>query len=78
MPLHGSAAVLAVPAVAIVNADGSHLRILHINGHDPAYSPDSTRIAFADGSGHLRVVTANGTGLRRLTDASGAIGPTWK
>jgi Tol biopolymer transport system component len=68
----------AGPGGAIVNADGSHLRILHTNGHDPTWSPGSTRIAFADGSGNLRIVNANGTGLRRLTSASGVIGPTWK
>lgn len=66
------------PDGAIVNADGSHLRLLHINGHDPAWSPDSTRIAFSDGSGTLHIINANGTGLRRLTKASSEAGPAWK
>jgi Tol biopolymer transport system component len=68
----------AGPDGAIVNPDGSQLRILHINGHEPAWSPDSQRIAFTDGSDVLHIINANGTGLRTLTDAPGVIGPTWK
>jgi Tol biopolymer transport system component len=69
----------AGPAGAIVNADGTHLRLLHFDGgDDSAWSADSKRIAFTDGSFNLRVINANGTGLRRLTRASRVIGLTWK
>ena len=65
------------PAGAIVNADGSHLRIMHITGSDAAWSPDSKRIAFEHGRS-LQVVDANGTGLRTLTKASLVAAPIWK
>ena len=68
----------AGPAGAIVNADGSHLRILHITGSDAAWSPDSKRIAFEHGARSLQIVNANGTGLRTLAKASLVAAPIWK
>jgi Tol biopolymer transport system component len=68
----------AGPDGAIVNADGSHLRILHVTGGDAAWSQDSKRIAFEHGPGSLEIVNANGTGLRTLTKASRVAAPIWK
>lgn len=43
---------------------------------DLAWSPDGRRIAFL-GSSRLQVVNANGSGLRRLTESTVAIGIAW-
>ena len=64
----------AGPAGAIVNADGSQLRLLRVGGDHPAWSPDSKRIAFDHGR-TLHIVNANGSGLRTLTEGQF---PIWR
>ena len=77
-----------VPAsVFVVNADGSNARTLTnrplaFDAH-PAWSPDGTRIAFestVDGKRAIWLMQADGQGLRRLTEVTGAAtetAPAW-
>jgi Tol biopolymer transport system component len=77
-----------VPAsVYVVNADGSGSRILTnrplaFDAH-PAWSPDGARIAFestVEGKRAIWVMQADGQGLRRLTELTGAAvetAPAW-
>lgn len=77
-----------VPAsVYVVNVDGSGSRTLTnralaFDAH-PAWSPDGTRIAFestVDGRRTIWVMQADGQGLRRLTELTGAAvetAPAW-
>jgi Tol biopolymer transport system component len=73
-----------VPAsVYVVNVDGSGARTLTnralaFDAH-PAWSPEGTRIAFestVDGKRAIWVMQADGQGLRRLTDLTGAAAET--
>jgi Tol biopolymer transport system component len=68
----------AGPDGAIVNADGTQRRLLRINGHDPAWSRDSKRIAFTGSSGDLYIINADGRGLHWLAEAAGVLAPTWR
>ena len=77
-----------VPAsVYVVNVDGSGARILTnrplaFDAH-PAWSPDGSRIAFestVEGKRTIWVMQADGQGLRRLTEVTGAAvetAPAW-
>jgi Tol biopolymer transport system component len=60
-----------------MNADGSNLtRLTNLpdRATEPAWSPDSTRIAFT-ASGGIYVMDANGSNLRRLADGNH---PVWR
>jgi dipeptidyl aminopeptidase/acylaminoacyl peptidase len=72
--------------VLTIDADGSGATDLTPNTpgsseHDPAWSPDRSRIVFASdltGVNYLYVVNADGTGLRQLTFGFGSdIQPAW-
>jgi Tol biopolymer transport system component len=63
-----------VTNLRLVSADGRHRRLLLRNGGRPAWSPDGQRIVFQRFTGsrqHLWIVNQDGSGLRRLTGASG-------
>jgi Tol biopolymer transport system component len=59
----------------VVNADGSHRKLLHLFGADPAWSPDGKTIAFYAGS--IDLIGADGKGFRVLTDKVQGDEPSW-
>ncbi len=63
-------------SVAIMDADGSHQRVLAA-GEAPDWSPDGSSIAFSR-AGQLWVMRVDGTGLRQVTRSSTVkAGPSW-
>jgi hypothetical protein len=70
------------PEIAIMNADGSGVTRLGVEGVGPTWSPDGQRIAFeASGgacedfcNGSILVMNADGSGVRGLT---GGFKPSW-
>ena len=74
-------------AIGLISPTGSGARLLSLKvhgGHDPAWSPDGRRIAFAswgfaDGGTQdgVWVVDASGHGLRRVATADDPTDPTW-
>jgi Tol biopolymer transport system component len=72
------------PKIYVMDADGSDVVQLTTGPHPdsrPSWSPDGRRIAFARGgdatSCGIYVMTADGSGLDRLTSACGDITPAW-
>lgn len=69
--------------IAVMNADGSNQHLLtHTDfpAGRPTWSPDGKLLAFSDASrGELYVVSADGTGLTRITQPSGGgdVDPAW-
>ena len=71
--------------VMLINADGTDLQPLLVNGaynRDPAWSPDGKHIAFASnvdaGFNEIYVIDADGTNQQRLTNnTADDTGPTW-
>jgi len=69
--------------IALMNPDGSGVVELHVNGSDPALSPDGTRIAYCsireDVYSQIYVMKADGTDPKRLTtfNTGDACGPVW-
>jgi WD40-like Beta Propeller Repeat len=66
--------------IRLVTADGSHRRKLptgsiHLDASWPSWSPDGTRLAFADVGGGIYTIRLDGTGLRRLVADGSA--PDW-
>jgi TolB protein len=76
-------------AACVANADGTGLKVIRPKAwvEYPAWSPDGTKIAFMgqepgaagnDPNYDIFLMNADGTGLKRLTDAPGADGwPAW-
>lgn len=65
-------------AIAVMDADGSqrHTIVASKNGvEQPSWSPDGTRIVYGETSGGLRIVGADGSNPRRLTDTG--FDPDW-
>jgi TolB protein len=62
--LHGSGSYFHL---FVVDADGSHARLLSDDGFDSSWSPDGSKIVFRRGN-RLFVINADGSGLHRLTD----------
>jgi TolB protein len=63
-----------VTDLVVMSSDGTHRRLLVKNGGRPAWSPDGSRIVFQRvNGGHLDlwIVNSDGSGLGRLTSASG-------
>jgi Tol biopolymer transport system component len=61
----------------IMRADGSDQRRLASGGASPSWSPDSRMVAY-EGEGQIRVINADGTGDRSVTNQRfGASGPAW-
>lgn len=61
--------------IYFVNTDGTNTRQLISSGVEPAWSPDGTKLAFASnrsGNFEIYVMSAEGTGLVRLTTAAAA------
>jgi uncharacterized repeat protein (TIGR01451 family) len=76
----GVGAKTQVSHLYVMDADGSHRRLVADYGFDPSWSSDGSHIAFARGD--LYTVRPNGTGLRRITYISGlndrsAADPAW-
>ena len=69
--------------IALMNPDGSGVVELHVNGSDPALSPDGTRIVYCslreDVYSQIYTMKADGTDPKRLTNFStgDACGPAW-
>ena len=70
--------------ICVMNADGSGREQLTDglgDAHDPAWSPDGTKIAFSsnrDGQRDIYIMNADGSGLRHVTDDEHEdTGPTW-
>lgn len=69
--------------IALMNPDGKGVVELHVNGSDPALSPDGTRIVYCsirqDVYSQIYVMNADGTGAKRLTNftTGDACGPVW-
>jgi Tol biopolymer transport system component len=75
-----SAAGYTVPLphrLALVNADGSGLRVLDVDGYLPRWSPDGTRIAYVERSPEaLSPAPGKTSGIIRLDDGSSrSLGP---
>ena len=58
-----------------VQADGSDLTRVALNGSDPKWSPDSRRIAFDSGPDTISVADADGSSLRVLFAGARGTGP---
>src|SRR6266545_1841190 len=58
-----------------VDADGGRPRILAEGGVNPTFSPDGTNIAFSCDDYGIRVVGADGSGLRTVIPNEDALGP---
>jgi len=79
----------AMPGIYVMHADGSApRRIAAITGHpvqEPAWSPDSKKIAFIDeldpgadfSSWAIYTVNVDGTGLKKVTSTSAGDRPAW-
>ncbi len=66
----------ATYAIYTVGADGTGLERLAEARSNPAWSPDGTRLAFAQANGdrlHLYTMAADGTQVRQITAAPGAV-----
>jgi Tol biopolymer transport system component len=62
--------------IYVTNVDGSGERLLVEDGSEPAWSPDSSRIAFI--TDDLSVINADGTNERQLvTDVAQSVKPAW-
>jgi Tol biopolymer transport system component len=55
------------PALHVINADGSGDRVLPLNGIEPVWSPDGTRLMFRTPRG-IYAANLDGTGLSRLVN----------
>jgi Tol biopolymer transport system component len=64
--------------INVINADGTGLRTV-TQGLDPAWSPDGKQIAFTrwDDPRGLYVISADGSGLRRVYEVNDAKSPAW-
>ena len=62
-----------VPAVEVVNADGTGTRLLADSATQPRFSPDGTQIAF-DSDGRIWTMNANGSDQKQLTEG---LAPAW-
>jgi TolB protein len=58
----------------LINADGTGIDSTGVIGRHPAWSPDGTQIAFADGAIYLMDMSFN---TRRLTASGGDFVPRW-
>ncbi len=78
--LVAGSALLAIAAAGALAQDRP-VRLADLQCRTPKWSPDGTKIAFAaksNGNLDIYTITADGTGLRRLTDEAGdEFGPCW-
>lgn len=68
------------PDLVVVNADGTgEIVLARPGGAHPRWSPDGSRIVFADpfGGGGLRIINSNGGGRATLTSNSADASPEW-
>jgi dipeptidyl aminopeptidase/acylaminoacyl peptidase len=69
--------------IALMNPDGSGVKLLHVFGSDPMLSPDGSKIIYCSQRetiySQIYVMNADGTLPKRLTDAKNgdACGPAW-
>lgn len=69
--------------LGLMNADGSGIRDLKVQGNEPALSPDGSRIVFSHARGNdypqIFVVNADGKELKQLTSFTDRVvaDPTW-
>jgi len=66
------------PGIFVMRVEGRAQRLTSVEAdHDPAWSPDGTRLVFIR-EGNLWVVSADGSGARRLTnDGVPNTAPAW-
>src|SRR6266545_1981482 len=70
-------------AIWVMNRDGSGMHLFSIDARDPAWSPDSRRLAFVGGfdtatlSGRVSVADVDGTHRRALGARDAAAHPAW-
>ena len=60
----------------MINADGTGRHSLAMEGGQPTWSPDGTKIAFATNRTGISVVNADGTGYTEVTHADDVF-PEW-
>ena len=53
--------------IHVMDSDGSNVRKLPIEGTEPSWSPDCSKIVFAGPAVRIQIINADGSGLRTLT-----------
>ncbi len=53
--------------IHVMDSDGSNVRKLPIEGTEPSWSPDCSKIVFAGPAVTIQIINADGSGLRTLT-----------
>jgi hypothetical protein len=69
----------SIGGISVMNADGSGQASLNVDGDEPNWSPDGTKIVFATGIVSVWIMNADGSGALDLTpNMQGAESPDWQ